>query len=140
MWHHGRGIEGFVPDPWTMGPLIVADGVLWVWGLCIIRISVALMLLRLKESRWWKWTLSAVVGVQICMVIVGTTMHLVMCRPISARWAPTPEATCIPPAQFKIYGFVYSGGLEPSLSRRAAAIRYICWLIMFQFNRLHNRI
>lgn len=109
MYHHGRGIEGFVADPWTMGPLIVADGVLWVWALCVIRISVALMLLRLKESRWWKSALWTIIGVQVCMLIVGTTMHLVMCRPLSARWAPTPTATCIPPPKFMIYGYVYSG-------------------------------
>lgn len=109
MYHHGRGIEGFVADPWTMGPLIVADGVLWVWALCVIRISVALMLLRLKESRWWKSALWTIIGVQVCMLIVGTTMHLVMCRPLSARWAPTPTAMCIPPPKFMIYGYVYSG-------------------------------
>ncbi|KAM7203310.1 hypothetical protein V8F33_002301 [Rhypophila sp. PSN 637] len=108
MYHHGRGLEGAVPDAWTMGPLIVADGVLWVWGLCIIRISVALLLLRLKESRWWKSVLWTVIGVQICMLIVGTTMHLVMCRPLSARWAPTPTANCIAPPKFMIYGYVYS--------------------------------
>lgn len=109
MYHHGRGIEGFAPDPWTMGPLVVADGVLWVWGLCMIRISVALMLLRLKESRWWKSALWIVIGIQACMLIVGTTMHLVMCRPLSARWAPGPDAVCIPPPKFMIYGYVYSG-------------------------------
>ncbi|KAK4210376.1 hypothetical protein QBC37DRAFT_35374 [Rhypophila decipiens] len=110
MYHHGRGLEGAVLDPWTVGPLIVADGVLWVWALCIIRISVALMLLRLKESRWWKSVLWTVIGVQICMLIVGTTMHLVMCRPLSARWAPTgtPPKECIEPAKFMIYGYVYS--------------------------------
>ncbi|KAK5653423.1 hypothetical protein OQA88_8908 [Cercophora sp. LCS_1] len=31
-----------------------------------------------------------------------------MCRPVSARWAPTPTAECIPPAKFMVYGYVYS--------------------------------
>lgn len=109
MYHYGRGIEGFVPDPWTMGPLIVADGVLWVWGLNVIRISAALLLLRLKDSLPWKLALGTVITIQACMLVVGTTMHLVMCQPISARWAPTPTAKCIPVPNFMIYGYVYSG-------------------------------
>ena len=111
MYSHGRGLPGFVPDPWTVGPLVVADGVLWVWALNATRISVALLLLRLKDSTPWRVTLWAIVGVQACMLVVGTTMHLVMCRPISARWAPTPDATCIPAPKFMVYGYVYSGEL-----------------------------
>ncbi|KAK4244592.1 hypothetical protein C7999DRAFT_17163 [Corynascus novoguineensis] len=111
MYHYGRGLEGFRPDPWTMGPLIVADGVLWVWGLNVIRISVAMMLLRFRDGRSlaWKLTVWTVIGVQACMLVVGTTMHLVMCRPISARWAPTPDAICIEGPRFMAYGYVYSG-------------------------------
>ncbi|KAL2163962.1 hypothetical protein VTH06DRAFT_3175 [Thermothelomyces fergusii] len=111
MYHHGRGVQGFHPDPWTMGPLIVADGVLWVWGMNLIRISVALMLLRFRDSRSLPWTMTvwAVVAVQACMLAVGTVMHLIMCRPISARWAPTPSADCIPLHRFRMYGYVYSG-------------------------------
>lgn len=109
MYRYGRGIEGFSPDPWTVGPYIVADGVLWVWGLNIIRISVALLLLRLKDSPPWRMALWSVITVQACMLAVGTTMHLVMCRPITARWAPTPEAKCIYAPHFMIYGYIYSG-------------------------------
>src|SRR5205823_4946944 len=114
MYCYGRGLEGFTPDAWTMGPLVVADGVLWVWGLNMIRISVALMLLRLRDSRSlpWTFTLWTIIGVQTSMLIVGTTMHLVMCRPISARWAPTPTAQCIYGPSFMIYGYVYSGKLS----------------------------
>jgi len=117
MYHYGRGLEGFVPNPWTMGPLVVADGVLWVWALNVTRISVALLLLRLKDSLPWRVTLWGIIAVQACMLVVGTTMHLVMCRPISARWAPTPTATCIPPPNFMAYGYVYSGKLPPRLTR-----------------------
>lgn len=113
MYHYGRGLEGFVPDPGSMGPLVVADGVLWVWALNVTRISVALLLLRLKDSLPWRVTLWAIIGIQACMLVVGTTMHLVMCRPISARWAPTPTATCIPPPDFMTYGYIYSGKLAP---------------------------
>lgn len=105
-YHYGRGIEGFLPDMSTMGPLIVATGVLWVWALCIIRMSVALMLLRLKDSRPWKTTVWTVIAVQVCMVIVGTTMHLVLCNPISGRW--TKVGKCIPDPDFTKYGYVYS--------------------------------
>ncbi|KAL2188150.1 hypothetical protein L209DRAFT_741296 [Thermothelomyces heterothallicus CBS 203.75] len=111
MYHHGRGLEGFRPDPWIMGPLIVAGGVLWVWGINVVRISVALMLLRFRDSLSLPWTMTvwAVIGVQTCMLAVGTIMHLVICRPISARWAPTPSASCIKPTHFMMYGYLYSG-------------------------------
>jgi hypothetical protein len=110
MYQYGRGVEGATPDPWTVGPLVVADGVLWVWALNVIRIAVALMLLRFKEeSLPWKLTVWAVIALQACMLIVGTTMHLVMCQPISARWAPTPAARCIYAPYFMAYGDVYSG-------------------------------
>jgi hypothetical protein len=113
MYRYGRGLEGFDPDPWIMGPLVVADGVLWVWALNVTRISVALLLLRLKDSLPWRVTLWAIIGVQGCMLVVGTTMHLVMCRPISARWAPTATATCISVPYFVTYGYIYSGKLAP---------------------------
>ncbi|KAK1828917.1 hypothetical protein QBC39DRAFT_264327 [Podospora conica] len=109
MYHHGRGTMGFVPVMSTMGPLIVADGVLWLWGINVIRISVALMLLRLKDNLSWKCTLWTIIGAQVCMLIVGTTMHLVMCQPISGRWTSDPAAKCIAPDKFMIYGYVYSG-------------------------------
>jgi len=107
MYHYGRGVEGALLVMSTMGPLIVATAVLWVWALNIIRISVALMLLRLKDSRPWKITLWGLITIQTMMLIVGTTMHLVMCNPISGRWG-VPGAKCIPDAEFKIYGYVYS--------------------------------
>jgi hypothetical protein len=116
MYGYGRGLEGYLPDPWTVGPLVVADGVLWVWALNVIRISVALMLLRLKDSLPWKVTLWGIVAIQSAMLVVGTTMHLVMCRPISARWAPTPSAVCIPNPSFMAYGYVYSGKSGPDHS------------------------
>lgn len=117
LYHHGRGLGGFLPNPWAVGPLVVADGVLWVWALNMIRISVAFMLLRLKDSRRWRLTLWIIIGIQVSMVIVGTTMQLVMCRPISARWAPTPTAQCIPPPYFMTYGYIYSGKLLLSPQR-----------------------
>ncbi|KAK4442421.1 hypothetical protein QBC34DRAFT_418773 [Podospora aff. communis PSN243] len=109
MYSYGRGVQGAIPTPSLNGPLIVATAVLWVWALNVIRISVGLMLLRLKDSRRWKITLWTIIAVQICMLIVGTTMHLVLCNPISDRWAlPGTKTNCMPLADFQAYGYVYS--------------------------------
>lgn len=124
MYYYGRGLEGFRPDPWTMGPLIVADGVLWVWAMNVTRISVALMLLRFRDSRsrLWVTTVWVVICVQACMLTVGTIMHLIMCRPISARWAPTPSADCINPEHFMVYGFIFTG--KQTSSRQSSIARF----------------
>jgi len=108
-YHHGRGIEGLPPVLPTVGPMIVATGVLWVWALNLIRISIAFMLLRLKDSRPWKIALWSIIVVQVSMLIVGTTMHLVLCNPISDRWAaPGAKTHCIPDPSFKAYGYAFS--------------------------------
>ncbi|KAM5347321.1 hypothetical protein ACJ41O_010326 [Fusarium nematophilum] len=107
LYAHGRGVEGLF-DPSANGPILAAQGLMWLWALNTVRISMALMLLRLKDSTQWQWPLWVLIGVQVCLIIVATTMLFSYCRPFSGSWNPTPDTVCISPSSMKLYAFVYN--------------------------------
>lgn len=105
----GRGVENYVPNPWIYKPMSKAHGILWIWGLNMIRISMGFMLLRLKDSRKWKWSLRILITINAFLALAATAMQLAKCWPISSEWKPTPGSKCISKGSFEVYGFTYSG-------------------------------
>ncbi|KAF5844130.1 hypothetical protein GGP41_001043 [Bipolaris sorokiniana] len=107
MYSYGRVIV----DPRQasiIGPLAVANGVIWFCAMNMIRISMCLMILRLKDSRRWKWPLWSLIAVQIAMILSATSVNLAYCRPISAAWEANPDAVCLKPWQMKAYAYTYN--------------------------------
>ncbi|EXA28829.1 hypothetical protein FOVG_19594 [Fusarium oxysporum f. sp. pisi HDV247] len=100
---YGRAIEKYPHDPSIMGPIETAMGLLFFWALNVVRISMCLMLLRLKDERAWRWALRSLIVLQVCLIIVATCVQLACCRPLSGLWAPTPDTRCIPTEDFRRY-------------------------------------
>ena len=92
-----------------MGPWLLVSAVVWLWALNLIRISMGLMLLRLKEDRGWMWPLRALVILQVGLIIVAGTVQTLRCQPVSGSWDPTPETKCISHTGMMVYGYVYNG-------------------------------
>jgi len=128
LYGRGRGVENYPTDLAAIGPWQVAAGLLWIWTTNLIRVSMGMMLLRLKEERRWKWPLRILVLDQVCLMIAATTVQLLVCRPLSSMWNPTPDMECIPVSGMVTYGIVYNGKgsrppppvLEKGVRRRRA--------------------
>ncbi|KAL8287872.1 hypothetical protein RB597_000045 [Gaeumannomyces tritici] len=104
LYVRGRGTRLTVEDPLVDIPLEVASGIIWIWGLNLTRISIALMLLPLRNQwHWWRWTLWSVVAVNVAWLPAATAIQMVVCRPISALWQPTPDAVCLTADQLLAY-------------------------------------
>jgi hypothetical protein len=68
---------------------------LWVWSVSCTKISVLLMLLRIKQSTQWKRGIFAFIGFVLINAIAITIVQLVQCRPIKANWDVTiPRSAC----------------------------------------------
>jgi len=90
-----------------MGPLMIACSIFWTWALNMIRVSMCLLILRLRDSRRWKWSLWSMIAAHIAMIISATSLNLAYCRPISAVWEANPDAVCLKPWQMRVYGYTY---------------------------------
>ena len=55
----------------------------------LIKISVAIMLLRLLQSKFWKRSLSVIIAIQVVMAVFVTIMHTTRCIPLRGLWDPT---------------------------------------------------
>ncbi|KAH7347003.1 hypothetical protein BKA66DRAFT_433020, partial [Pyrenochaeta sp. MPI-SDFR-AT-0127] len=104
----GYGIVDYVPDQSVFMPLGFAGGIMWIWGLNMIRVSMGFLLLRLKDSMRWRWPLWTLISIQALLALAATAMQLARCWPISSAWKPTSNLKCIDNSSFKIYGYVFS--------------------------------
>ena len=91
MVHHGFGgpLDKLPPsDKKAVTAYKFAVLLLWSWGVTFIKISVALMLLRIKRSRPWQVWLGILIAVQIVTVVAGTFVNFLSCKPFYALWYP----------------------------------------------------
>ncbi|PVH94435.1 hypothetical protein DM02DRAFT_479275, partial [Periconia macrospinosa] len=68
--------------------LLFVSQVFWYWSLTLIKLSVALLLLRLKHTKRWRVFLSILMGIIISAAVVQTVFQFVQCRPFSVYWDP----------------------------------------------------
>jgi hypothetical protein len=108
LYQRGRGVENQPPDLVSIGPWLVTAGLVWIWALNLVRISMGFMLLRLKEERSGVWSLRSLILVQICFILAATTVQLLICRPLSGVWNPTPDMVCISASDMMTYGTVWN--------------------------------
>jgi len=83
-------------------------------GAAASRVSMALMLLRLKQdSRPWRLVLWGIMGAQVCQGIISTVLQTFQCVPVRALWAwlemDRSEYSCMDPALARIWGWATSG-------------------------------
>jgi hypothetical protein len=70
---------------------------LWVWSVSCTKISVLLMLLRIKQTPVWKRGIAIFITFVVLNGIAITLVQLLQCRPIRANWDITlPRSDCLP--------------------------------------------
>jgi hypothetical protein len=62
------------------------SGFLLVWGVTLTKISIACMLLRLRQSTAWTWSLLTAIFILVATGIIFTCFVLTQCNPIRANW------------------------------------------------------
>jgi hypothetical protein len=82
--HHIRQItmQGLA----TSSKLGFISMVLWIWALTMLKISVALMLLRIKQTPRWKIGIGALIAVLIIVGVASTIAQILQCLPVTANW------------------------------------------------------
>jgi len=69
---------------------------LWVWSVSFTKISVLLMLLRIKQTPVWKRGITIFIGFVVLNGIAITLVQLLQCRPIQANWDISyPRSACM---------------------------------------------
>lgn len=78
--------------------------------LCMIKISICFLLLRIRDTPKIRWTLYAVIAGLILTNLECIIIELAQCRPVSAFWDPK-AGTCWKPA-YRIYS-IYVQACKP---------------------------
>lgn len=89
--------------------VLLAVYVQWFITSSLIRISIAVWLLRLSRSLAWRVTLYAVIVAQTLMCIGYIVETFAVCHPISFYWKPTPHVVCWPYVVGVVWGWTTSG-------------------------------
>jgi hypothetical protein len=80
--------------------LIFICQVLWYWSIALVKISVALLLLRIKPTRAWRIFLFSTIVLLVLTAITSTFFQFLQCRPFSVYWDPNVflkgGVTCVP--------------------------------------------
>ena len=74
----------------------------WIPTIAFVRIGIAFTLLRFKQSRWWRITLSLLVFVQVLLCIVNLVFLVVQCIPLHYIWMDIPHRDTVCTASFTI--------------------------------------
>jgi hypothetical protein len=59
---------------------------MYVWGLVMIKTSLAFMLFRFHQERAWRIALYAMLVVQVLVACASTITNYLRCTPLSAAW------------------------------------------------------
>lgn len=80
--------------------LIFICQVIWYWSITLVKLSVALLLVRLKTTRGWRIFLFSIMGVLILNATLATFFQFLQCQPFSVYWDPSAfkngDVKCIP--------------------------------------------
>ncbi len=72
-----------------VAPLSVVAEIMTTWSVALLKMSIAVMLLRFQRARGWTWFLYFVLGVQIVTAVYITIMQATRCVPMTDLWDPT---------------------------------------------------
>ncbi|KAH7014074.1 hypothetical protein B0J12DRAFT_635951 [Macrophomina phaseolina] len=110
--NHGLGRHNFyvsLEDTKDIMKLSFGNSFLWIWTTNLVRISISLMLLRIRQdSKGWKRALWTMIVFQLLCMFGATTVQFAACRPSRAMWDVVPNAKCMPDIAFIVYGYTYS--------------------------------
>ena len=69
--------------------LLFVSQLFWYWSITLVKISVALLLLRLKHTKRWRIFLYFVMVLALLAGLVQTAFQFLQCRPFSVYWDPS---------------------------------------------------
>ncbi|KAF2685096.1 hypothetical protein K458DRAFT_300834 [Lentithecium fluviatile CBS 122367] len=80
----------FVPFPQRRASLrlLFISQVFWYWSITFVKLSVALLLLRIKHTKRWRIFLYLIMALSVIAVIIQTCFQFLQCRPFSVYWDP----------------------------------------------------
>jgi hypothetical protein len=99
---HGFGRHDFYVSPEDRrdaGLLIFCGQIPWGWGVGLSKISIALMLLRIKQHTLrWQIFLYTMIIIQVAFSVHANIVQFSICRPLASIWDPfVPRSNCWPP-------------------------------------------
>lgn len=68
--------------------LLFISQVVWYWSITLVKLSVAILLLRLKRSRNWRFLMYGIMTLLLLVAIMATCFQFLQCRPFSIFWDP----------------------------------------------------
>jgi hypothetical protein len=68
--------------------LLFISQVVWYWSITLVKLSVAILLLRLKRTRTWRVLMYSIMALLLLVAIVQTCFQFLQCRPFSIFWDP----------------------------------------------------
>ncbi|KAF2672477.1 hypothetical protein BT63DRAFT_196820 [Microthyrium microscopicum] len=97
--NHGLHTVYLNPDQiMASGKFNFMSQLVWIWGITLTKASVLLMLLRIKHTPKWKYSIWILGFFAIGTAIVTTVINIISCRPIEANWDMTiPRTACWDP-------------------------------------------
>lgn len=112
-WGH---MSHYVPQPnrTIAFKCLFAMQLLWIFATALVRISVAVSLLRLsrcagESERLWKRSLWGLIVVQLLTSVGWLVLLFFNCHPLHGLWEPVPTLTCWPHKYTVIWGWVANG-------------------------------
>ncbi|KAF3031326.1 hypothetical protein E8E12_001468 [Didymella heteroderae] len=80
-----------------------------IGALGMLKISIALFLLRLIQNKWYSRALWALIGFVVIYTIGAWLTFFLRCRPMGAFWDPGLGGTCYPMELFKSFAMANTG-------------------------------
>ncbi|CAO2654585.1 Nn.00g113180.m01.CDS01 [Neocucurbitaria sp. VM-36] len=103
-------------------------------AMALVKISVCLLVMRIKNSKAMKWLTGVVIAVLCTSALECSIVLLAQCRPISAHWRPTPGACW--PAEVRIYSIYVQAGFSIATDLICSLLPIvIMWNIQLPFRK-----
>ena len=92
------------------------SGILTNFIICLVKLSVALFLLRIGGlRRWLRYSLFATIALLVSSTIATIVIIFVQCRPIAGIWEPI-KANCLPTSALTIVSYCSTGLVQASFN------------------------
>jgi len=82
---------------------------LFIWAITFIKLSISLMILRIKQTRKWQIGIKILIVILLLSALAGTLVQFLQCRPIKEYWHLIPNnPKCWTPRQILNAAYVYN--------------------------------
>jgi hypothetical protein len=70
---------------------------LWFWSLTFVKVSVCLLLMRIKDTRTWRMGICCLIIFLFVLAVTATICQLLQCNAISDNWTIAHSGKCLSP-------------------------------------------